>query len=453
MQARVLLVDDDADLLELLRLALEGAGHEVITASSGAEAIRVLEGAASFDVIVSDYQMGDVDGAGLARWALDNRGLPTIVLTGKGTMDVAIEALRAGAFDFHRKPTEPAVLDHAVQRAARYRRLEVELQELREQPPAQRSRRLIGESRAMQRIADRIRRVAPADVSVLVTGETGTGKEVVARALHEASPRRERPFVAINCAAIPENLLESELFGNVKGAFTGAQDRTGLFVAADGGTLFLDEIGEMPASMQAKLLRALQEQKVRPVGGTKEVEFDVRLVAATNRDLEEQVEEGSFREDLYYRLDVVQVNLPPLRSRGTDVLLLAKVFVEAASKRLDREVLGLAESAAQALIRYDWPGNVRELQAAMQHAVALTQTDHVVEADLPDKIRAAPPTVAPESITSPEELPTLEHVERQHVARVLGACEGNKARTARVLGLDRRTLYRKLERFGIEGTE
>jgi transcriptional regulator with PAS, ATPase and Fis domain len=306
---------------------------------------------------------------------------------------------------------------------------------------------LLGTSDGMRKTRDVIARVAHTDATVLVTGESGTGKELVARALHADSGRRDGPFVAINCAAMPESLLESELFGHAKGAFTDARaSREGLFVRATGGTLFLDEIGEMPAGMQAKLLRALQERSVRPVGGYGEQSFDTRIVAATNRDLDTEVEERRFREDLFYRIDVVRIHVPPLRERGDDVHLLARTFIERHRAAGHRTVAGMTPGASARLARYPWPGNVRELQNCIESAVTMAQLDCLDVHDLPEKIRdyqTAGPT--PDS-DDPNALLPMEEVERRYILRVLDAAGGNKTLAAQILGFDRRTLYRKLER-------
>ncbi len=282
---------------------------------------------------------------------------------------------------------------------------------------------------------------------MLVTGESGTGKELVAKALHARSARSDGPFVAINCAAMPESLLESELFGHVRGAFTDARvARPGLFVKATGGTLLLDEIGEMPAGMQAKLLRALQERTVRPVGGDQEQPFDARIIAATNRDLETEVEERRFREDLFYRINVVRIHVPPLRARGSDILLLAQHFLERYAAQSRRPVVGMTSAAADKLLSYGWPGNVRELQNCIERAVALAQFDHVGLDDLPEKIRDYKTARIDVESNDPAELLPMEEVERRYIAKVLDAVGGNKTLAAQVLGFDRRTLYRKLER-------
>jgi DNA-binding NtrC family response regulator len=299
-------------------------------------------------------------------------------------------------------------------------------------------------------VFEMVDRVAASDISVLVTGESGSGKELVARALHDRSPRRGGPFVAINCAAVPEPLLESELFGHERGAFTDARSaRQGLLLRANGGTLLLDEIGEMPLALQPKLLRALQERQVRPVGSDREIPFDTRIVASTNRDIEADVEERRFREDLYFRINVVHVHVPPLRARGGDILLLAQEFVSRFSSQLGKQVTGISTSAAERMLGYDWPGNVRELMNCIERAVALARFDTVTVEDLPEKVRAYRSSHALADAQDPSELVTLEELERRYILKVLKATGGNKARAARVLGLDRRTLYRKLERYGV----
>jgi two-component system response regulator HydG len=304
----------------------------------------------------------------------------------------------------------------------------------------------------MQQVYQLIDQVSATDATVLITGESGTGKEVVAREIHNRSRRSAGPFVAVNCAAVPEALLESELFGHAKGAFTDAkQSRQGLFQQASGGTLFLDEIGEMALQLQPKLLRALQERKVRPVGSEAEVTIDVRLVAATNRDLEEMVEDKRFREDLYYRINVIHVPLPPLRARGGDVLLLAQHLLRHYAAVFDKKVVGLSTAAAERMMTYEWPGNVRELSNCLERAVALANFDEIQVDDLPDKIRSSAASRRHQSLSGNElpELLTLEEIERRHVLRVLEACDGNRTDAAKMLGLDRKTLYRKLLRWGV----
>jgi DNA-binding NtrC family response regulator len=303
----------------------------------------------------------------------------------------------------------------------------------------------------MKRVFDLVTRVADSEASVLIMGESGTGKELIARAVHEQSSRREGPFLAVNCAAMPPTLLESELFGHARGAFTDAKtSRTGLFEQATGGTLFLDEIGEMPVEMQPKLLRALQERTVRPVGGNADVTFDARIVTATNRDLEAEVDAKRFREDLYYRINVVRVDAPPLRERGSDVLLLATHFVERFAARGGKPVRGIHALAAEKLCAYDWPGNVRELENCIERAVALLRFDEVTVDDLPEKVRQYRADRLVFATDDLAEVLTIDELERRYILRVLAICGGNKSRTADLLGLDRRTLYRRIDRYGTE---
>jgi two-component system response regulator AtoC len=308
---------------------------------------------------------------------------------------------------------------------------------------------IVGDSPAMRRVFEMVDRVADSVSSVLLTGESGTGKELVARALHRRSRRADGPFVAINCAAVPATLLESELFGHMRGAFTDARAaHTGLFVQASGGTLFLDEIGELPLDLQPKILRALQDRMVRPLGGSTEVPFDARLVTATNRDLETAIEEKRFRDDLYYRINVIAVDLPPLRARGNDVLLLAQHFLERFAEASAKAVNSIAAAAAERLLAYTWPGNVRELENCIERAVALAQYHEVVVEDLPEKIRDYRGSHVIVASNDPSELVTMEEVERRYIQRVLESVSGNKTSAARILGFDRTTLYRKLQRYG-----
>jgi two-component system response regulator HydG len=337
-----------------------------------------------------------------------------------------------------------------VERAVKHHALQDEVKRLRQAvDESRRFDEMVGKSPPMHEVFDLLSRVAETEATVLITGESGTGKELIAHALHKRGRRREGPFVAVNCAAMPEQLLESELFGHVKGAFTDAKaSRTGLFVTAQNGTLFLDEIGEMPMGMQVKLLRALQERTVRPIGGSAEQAFDTRIVAATNRDLETEVAEGRFREDLFYRINVVRIHVPPLRTRGSDMLLLAQHFIERFARVNDKRVTGLSSGAAEKLLAYAWPGNVRELQNCMERAVALTRFEHVVVDDLPEKVRDYKASAVIVDSEDPSDLLSMDEVERRYILRVLEAVGGNKTQAAEVLGFDRKTLYRKLERFG-----
>ena len=379
-----------------------------------------------------------------------------IVITAFGNMASAIGAIRAGAYDFINKPIEMVALSHAVERAIQHRHLREEVTRLEHEVSSAAAGvgALLGESRAMMRVYDLIRRVAEADTTVLLSGESGTGKELVARALHDEGGRSDKRFVAINCAAVPAELLESELFGHVKGAFTDAKNaRQGLFEQASGGTLLLDEIGEMPLEMQPKLLRVLQERQVRPVGGNTPVPINARIIAATNRDLEGEVEAKRFREDLFHRLNVVQIHVPPLRARGNDVFLLAKHFVRTFAERTGKNVSGLSSEAAQKLLQYDWPGNVRQLENAMERAVALTRSEQIAVEDLSERItqhEGGGPMLRELDL---EHLLTLDQIERRHIERALKVANGNKTHAARTLGIDRRTLYRKLEHYGVTTSE
>ncbi|MBS1151197.1 MAG: Response regulator of zinc sigma-54-dependent two-component system, partial [Myxococcaceae bacterium] len=345
-------------------------------------------------------------------------------------------------------PIDPVLLALSMERALKHRAVKVEVARLRMLVPPTGGERIVGQSAQMKRVYDLVARVAPGEAAVLIAGESGTGKELVAQAVHAASARKDGPFIAINCAAVPANLLESELFGHVRGAFTDAKgDRKGLFAQAEGGTLFLDEIGELPLEMQPKLLRALQERKVRPLGGTTEVSFNARLITATNRDLETEVDEKRFREDLFYRVNVVKIEVPPLRERHSDVLILAQHFLQAAAAQSQKQVKGLSAGAAEKLLAYAWPGNVRELENCIQSAVALARFDELSVDDLPAKVCQFKSERVVIAADSPEELVTLEELGQRYLARVLVLLNGNKTRAAKILGVDRRTLYRMLERL------
>ena len=448
----VFVIDDEREMVALIALGLKKRGFTVVPFGAGADALAAIPGR-DVDVIVTDLNMKGMTGLELCqRVAADRPDIPVLMLTAFGSFETAVGAIRAGAYDFITKPVEIEALAIAIRRAAEHRALRGEVRRLREVVANTRGRgELLGASPAMQQVFQLIDQVSATDATVLITGESGTGKEVVAREIHNRSRRAAGPFVAVNCAAVPEALLESELFGHAKGAFTDAkQSRAGLFQQAGGGTLFLDEIGEMALVLQPKLLRALQERRVRSVGAEAEVAIDVRLVAATNRDLEEMVEDKRFREDLYYRINVIHVPLPPLRARGGDVLLLAHHLLRHYAAVFDKKVVGISTAAAERLLTYDWPGNVRELSNCLERAVALANFEEIQVDDLPDKIRAAATRRHPTlSGTEIPELLTLEEIERRHVIRVLEACEGNRTDAAKVLGLDRKTLYRKLLRWGV----
>jgi DNA-binding NtrC family response regulator len=402
-----------------------------------------------FDVVVTDVRMRGLSGIELCERVTASRpDVPVLVITAFGSLDTAIAAIRAGAHDFLTKPFEVEELAFRLHRALQHRRLTEEVRRLREGPAAVAEiSGLLGESPPVRKLRELVARVASAEAPVLVAGETGSGKELVARAIHRQGPRRAGPFVAINCAALPDPLLESELFGHTRGAFTDAREpRTGLLVQASGGTLFLDEIGDLPLPLQPKLLRALEERRVRPLGASCEVSFDARIVTATNCELESAVEEGRFRGDLMFRIDVVRVEVPPLRMRGNDVLLLAQEFTRRAAARAARAVLGLSRGAAEKLLAYPWPGNVRELENCIEQAVALTQHDQILAEDLPERIRDHRRARVLLVGEGPSELVSMGEVERRYIVQVLEAAGGNKTLAARILGFDRKTLYRKLGR-------
>jgi DNA-binding NtrC family response regulator len=449
MTDRILLVDDDPDQCDLLGELLTAEGYEVRATTSPQEALD-LAGREDFDAILTDLGMSEMSGTELCtRLSGMRRDVPVIVVTGNGNLEAAISAIRAGAYDFIPKPVDAKLLGVSIARGVRNRRLEIEVKRLREAAAAPSSARgLIGASPAMRRVQDLIDRAGPTDISVLIHGDTGTGKELVARALHESSERRTKRFVAINCAAVPASLLESELFGHVRGAFTDAKvARDGLFVQASGGTLFLDEIGEMPMEMQPKLLRALQERRVRPVGSNTEIAFDTRVLAATHRNLEAEIEAKRFREDLYYRLNVVKIDVPPLRDRSGDILLLATHILQKASERLRKTEIKLSPQVAALFLAYDWPGNVRELENCLERGIALSRFDHLDAEDLPEKIRMYKPERFALSADEPAEILPLEEIDRRYIMRALKLVGGNKTRAADLLQVDRRTLYRRLDKY------
>ena len=450
MAARVLVVEDDPNLCELLELGLGRRGFRVTWCTRARDALERLEKEEP-DVVLTDVNMPEIGGLELCRRIVAaRRDLPVVVITAFGSLETAVDAIRAGAYDFVTKPVELEVLAITLDRAVQHRALRQEVRRLQDAVISGRKLdELVGGSPAMKGVYDLVERVGANEASVLISGESGTGKEVVARALHRRSKRASGPFVAINCAAMPETLLESELFGHEKGSFTDARaTHVGLFAQANGGTLFLDEIGDMPLGLQPKLLRALQERRVRPIGGAAEVPFDARVLAATNQDLDSLVEERRFREDLYYRINVIHIALPPLRARGSDVLLLAQHFLARFAAHAKKNVVGLSPPAAERLLAYAWPGNVRELQNAIEHAVALARYDQVVVEDLPERVQRYRSSHVLVAADEPSQLVPMDEVERRYVLRVMQAVRGNKTMAAKILGYDRKTLYRKLERYG-----
>jgi two-component system response regulator HydG len=449
----VLVVDDESGILDTLRILLKNEGFEVATAQGGKAGLEAIRSTTP-DIVLTDIRMPNVTGLDILAAARDQDPMtPVILMTAQASLQSAIGAVNAGAFYYIQKPFSNDELVAILRRAGEFRAIRVEnkqlRQEIRRKERGDASGRPIGKSKKFIDVLRLAEHVAPTDSTVLIQGESGTGKEVVANYIHQLSGRNDGPFLSINCGALPENLLESELFGHVKGSFTGAvRDKQGLFAAARGGTFFLDEVGEMPASLQVKLLRVLQEREVIPVGATEAIPVDVRIIAATNRDLEEEIRRGNFRSDLFYRLNVIALQLPPLRERRDDLILLIENFLQRIASERNIEQKALASEALDAVVVYDWPGNVRELENALEHAVVLSRGTLIEAASLPERItkRRREPLVAERSYDNP----LLEVIERAYIMWVLQAEGGNKTRAAEVLGIDPSTLYRKLSRY--EGT-
>jgi DNA-binding NtrC family response regulator len=442
--AKVLVVDDEKSILTLLKDALSQWGYEVTCASSGAEALDVLRNEL-YAAALTDIHMPDIGGLELLREIKrQDESIEVVVMTGYPTIASAVEALKEGASDYLSKPLMLDELRHLMSRIMERRFLRGEIHSLRARLGEELSvNELIGNSGAMQRVKDVIAKVSVTDSPVLIEGESGTGKELVAAAIHRLSARAKRPFIPVNCSAIPPDLLESEFFGHVRGAFAVA-DNQGLFRGADEGTIFLDEIAELTPALQVKLLRVLQEMQVRPVGSTKAFPVDVRVIAATNRDLDRAMSDGNFRQDLFYRLNVVRLSLPPLRERRDDVAGLINHFVRRFNRRFHREVRGVAPDALAALSAYDFPGNVRELENLIERAYAMGARDQITLADLPNLTRT--PSIA---ATSPQAIPRLAEVERELILRALMVLKDDKEAAARALGISRRTIYRRLKEYGM----
>ena len=448
-QPSILIVDDESGILDTLRILLRKEGFEVTTAQGGKAGLDQIR-SGSHDIVLTDVRMPQVTGLDILQAAKEQDTMtPVILMTAQASLQTAVAAVNAGAFYYIQKPFSNDELLAILRRACEFRQIRVENRQLK-QDIRRKDRstvaRPIGKSRRFLDVLKLAELVAPTDSTVLIQGESGTGKEVVARYIHNLSGRADGPFLSINCGALPENLLESELFGHVKGSFTGAvRDKQGLFAAARGGTFFLDEVGEMPPSLQIKLLRVLQEREVIPVGATETIPVDVRIVAATNRDLEEEVRRGHFRSDLFYRLNVIALELPSLRDRRDDLVLLIDHFFQEMATEREMPPKALSSDALDAVMVYDWPGNVRELQNALEHAVVLSKGTLIEPGALPERItrRRREPLVAERS--SPN--PSLEVIERAYIMWVLQAEGGNKTRAAEVLGIDPSTLYRKLSRY------
>lgn len=445
--SRILIVDDDKATRDGLALAL-GHDYAVLTAADAETALRALT-EHEVDLVLTDLRMPGRDGLSLLRDIIASHpGLPVILLSAYGSVESAVEAMRDGAVDFLTKPVNLDHLELVVRRALRQKNLERQNARLRAQLAGRSALdRLIGSSETMLAVRERIEQVAPTPATVLIQGPSGTGKELVARALHALSPRADKPFVAVHCAALAPSLLESELFGHVKGAFTGAtEDRKGRFEIADGGTLFLDEISEIDLATQVKLLRVLETRTVEPVGSATPIPVDIRLVAATNRDLRAWVDAGKFREDLYFRLNVVDINLPPLRERQGDLPLLCDAFVREFNPQLGRGIIGIAPEAMTALAAYPWPGNVRELRNTIERMMVLAHGDHLTLEDVPKNIREGRTPVSTGTSTTP----ATEPEEATLIRRALFETKGNRTAAAKRLGIPLRTLYRRIKSYGLE---
>ncbi|MBZ5668585.1 MAG: sigma-54 dependent transcriptional regulator [Acidobacteriia bacterium] len=444
----VLVVDDDQDTRELLREVLSDEGYRVMTSGSGEEALEIGK-QELFDVIISDMRLGpDLNGLDVLRaYKAIQPESEVILITAFGSMETAIEAVKAGAFDYISKPFKIDEVVLQVQRALGNRKLVRENRNLKRQLGSQvQLSSLVGNSPRMLEIYKKIAMVADLRSTVLICGESGTGKELVAKAIHYNGPRADQCFYAVNCGALTETLLETELFGHVRGSFTGAtENKRGIFEAASGGTVFLDEVSEMSPTLQVKVLRTLEEQEVRRIGSNEVVKVDVRIIAASNRNLAERVEEEKFRQDLYYRLRVIEIEIPPLRDRSEDIPLLVEHFLKKLGSERGR-AFSVSTHALSTLMSYSWPGNVRELENALESAVALNRTGVIVPEDLPDKVRGGTREVKRlEDFYA--ELPSLEEVEKRYLAHVLKVTGGNKVKTSAILGINRRTLYRKAEKY------
>ncbi|MBI3079293.1 MAG: sigma-54-dependent Fis family transcriptional regulator [Deltaproteobacteria bacterium] len=447
---RILIVDDEEDILYVLGGHLTRAGYTVTTARDGEEALgRFRE--TRHDLVIADVRMPKLDGLGLLRALRQiDPEVGVIMITGHGSIDTAVEAMKVGAYDYLTKPFRHIneillTIEHALEK----QRLVVEVQRLRRELGRRHQfAGLVGISPAMQEVYDLIEKVAAQDVTVMIQGESGTGKELVARAIHARSARRDRPFIPVNCGAIAESLLESELFGHVRGAFTGAVTETkGLFRAADGGTIFLDEIAEISHALQVKLLRVLQEREVRPVGSDRSVKVDVRVVAATNRPLEEAIQDGTLRKDLFYRLNVVPVQLPPLRERAADIPLLVHHFIELFNARTGKAIRAISAEALEILATHPWPGNVRELENVVERAYALGAGPIITANDLPPELAREPIRTGPSETAPPPGPLPLRDLEAEAILRALQETGGNQVQAARLLGVDRKTIQRKLKKY------
>jgi DNA-binding NtrC family response regulator len=448
-KTNILVVDDEKDICRALNIILSKEGYAVKEAYDGEHALEIIK-SENFDLVMTDIKMGKVDGFEVLRQTQKiSPGTSVIMMTAFASVGSAVDAMKAGAADYITKPFINDEIRLTIKRILDSKQLQMEnlilRQELSQRPPAFPS--IIGSSDAIQKVFSIMEKVIPSKTNILITGESGTGKGLVAQAIHESGPRKDKPFISINCGAIPENLLESELFGHKKGSFTSAiEDKKGLITMANGGTLFLDEIGELPSALQVKLLHVIQTKELTPVGDTRVITVDVRIIAATNADLMQRVKEGRFREDLYYRLNVIELKMPSLRDRSDDIPVLIKHYLDAFSKECDKKIKDIDFEAMQALLAYDWPGNIRELRNTLERAVVLAEGEVITIHDLPDKFR----TLDIEGVSTSSLRQALDNYEREYIRRSLTENKGNKEVTAAKLGIDLATLYRKLKKLRIE---
>lgn len=441
----ILVVDDDTDMREMLQDMLKDRGHQVATAGSGQDALKLL-GEEDYAVVLTDLRMKGMQGLELlTEIKRTHPDINVILMTGFGSVETAVEAMKHGASDYLTKPVKKDELMRVIERVVREASLRREVSRLRKEVHKEYSfHQILGKSKPMQAVFDLIKRVADSPTNVLITGESGTGKELVAKAIHYNSDRKDAPFIPVNCAAIPEQLLESELFGHMRGAFTDAKmDKRGLFEEAQKGTLFLDEISELPLLLQAKLLRAIQEKEIRRVGANKPIPVDVRIIAATNLNLGEEVKAKRFRDDLYYRLNVIELKLPPLRDRREDIPLLVEAFLKKCGESRGKDVKGVSEAALAMLMDYAWPGNVRELENVIERAVTLSRGEKILPDDLPQAVQGARGDRRVLDEAAEKTLP-LHEIEKEYIKKILEKMGGNKYQAAHALGIDRKTLYRKL---------
>lgn len=448
MIGSILIADDEEEIRNSLSIVLREEGFRCTAVADGEEAIEALK-EHSFDILVTDLKMPKADGIEVLEQAMQrSSNTLTIIITAHATVETAIQALRKGASDYILKPLDFDEVILRIENLLKQKKLAQENKYLREQIDQEFNfNHIIGESTAMKEVYRMVKRVSNASSNVLITGPSGTGKELVARAIHSNSQRASKPFIAINCGAIPKDLMESELFGHKKGAFTGAiSEKAGVFVAANKGTVFLDEVGEIPVDQQVNLLRVIQEREVKPIGSNQVISFDTRIIAATNKNLKEEIEKENFREDLYYRLNVVEIPLPTLQKRKEDIPLLAYHFIKKYSRELNRPVKGITSDTMGSLMSYEWKGQVRELENVIERAVLLGDGDFITSEDLPDSIRESSEDFEYDADTLEDAVHTFE---KHHILSVLKRTEGNKAEAARLLGIDPSTLYRKMEKMGI----